>query len=78
MSKGIVRPGETLTIMFEGDDGIGVDGEFEVMFDNPKCGCKGQLVVKESGGFPGSVKGGANEVLFHEDFRDLPEDKKAK
>jgi hypothetical protein len=43
------------------------DGEFQIHYDTaeyPK-----QLVVKECAGLPGSVKGGANEVMYHEDWR---------
>lgn len=61
MSRIMMYPGETLLIGFADSD-----GEFAIHFDNasyPK-----QLVVRESDGLSGNVKGGANEILYHEDF----------
>lgn len=61
-----LKPGESLNVQFHE-----TDGEFEVHFDTPQY--PQALVVKETAGLPGSVKGGAEEILYHEAFgRGIP------
>jgi len=59
--KVTIKPGESVDIELEG-----TDGEFSVHFDtkeHPQA-----VVVKESAGLEGNVKGGANEILYEEIF----------
>lgn len=54
-------PSDVLRVQFDG-----TDGEFEIHFDSASQPNK--IVVKESAGLPGNVKGGANEIVYEEDF----------
>lgn len=67
-----LRPGEKLTIGFADDDHNPEDGEFEVHFDTVEH--KDRIVVKETAHLPGSVKGGAGEILYEEHFTNPEED----
>lgn len=42
------------------------DGSFEIHYDTKEH--PNRIVVKETAGLPGSVKGGANEILYEEEF----------
>ena len=52
-----LKPGESIQIEFEE-----TDGQFTVEFNETS------IIVKESAGLDGSIKGGANEVLYQENF----------
>lgn len=56
-----LMPGEKVVIQFHESD-----GEFEIHFDT--AGHPDAIVVKETGGFEGSVKGAALEIMHHEQF----------
>jgi len=64
--KIIIGPGQKLEIGFCDETGSGVDGFFEVHHDTPEHPM--HLLIKETGGLPGSVKGGALDVLYDEYF----------
>ena len=66
--KAVLKPGDVLTIEFEG-----TDGQFQIHFDSqthPK-----QIIVMETAGLPGSVLGEALGVFYVEDFRLPPKEK---
>ena len=56
-----VPPGSALRICFED-----CDGEFEVHFDTYEH--ERSIIVKETAGLPGSVKGEADSILYEEFF----------
>jgi hypothetical protein len=61
-----LKPGESLTVkLFE------TDGEFEIHYDTKEH--PNALVVKETAGLPGSIKGDADSILYHEDWSDCSE-----
>lgn len=62
-----LNPGESLTVQFHESD-----GEFEIHFDTKAH--PNALVVKETAGLAGSVKGAALEIMHHEEFGGLRED----
>lgn len=66
MMKVTIGPGETLVIRFMDDDGLETDGEFKVFFDTKKY--PNAIVVQETDGFDGSIKGVGGEILYHEEF----------
>ena len=59
--KVVVPPGGCVTICFED-----TDGEFEVIFDTGDF--PDQLLIRETAGLPGNIKGQADEILYHERF----------
>lgn len=75
MNTIVVRSGESIRIQFSSQPSDVAldrldDGAFEVHYDTPTH--KNQLVVKEVAGLPGSKKGGANEILYLEQFGPPP------
>lgn len=68
MTTIIVESGSSIRIRFtDSNEGeINVDGEFEIHFDSESH--RNQLVVKETAGLPGSKVGGANDILYCEEF----------
>jgi len=62
-----LAPGESLRVRFKD-----ADGEFLIAFDAEQY--PNRVVVQEMGGLPGNVKGGANEILYCEQFGDLDAD----
>jgi hypothetical protein len=67
----VVPPGSVLTICFSDEAGQLVDGSFEVHHDSKEHPMT--LLIQETAGLPGSVKGGANEILYEEFFGAPPE-----
>ncbi len=67
MSKIVMYEGETLIIQF-----ADMDGEFTIDFSSRTY--PQQLVVRESDGIKGNVKGGAGEILYHGDWREVSDD----
>jgi hypothetical protein len=65
-----VPPGVCVVLRLADQDGSLGDGEFEFHHDTPDH--PNSIVVKETGGFSGSVLGGANEVLYHEHYGNVP------
>lgn len=59
--------GESISIAF-----ANADGEFQIHYDSAKY--PQQLVVEETGGFAGNIKGGALEIMHHENFGKPPAD----
>lgn len=66
MAKIMVGYGEIVKIGFLNEDGIETDGGFEVHYNSKEH--PDSLLIKESEGLSGSVKGKANEILYQEDF----------
>jgi hypothetical protein len=65
----IVPIKKSLTVRFGSSDSNGVvfdDGEFQIHYDTEQH--PNQIVVKETAGLPGSIKGQANELLYVEQF----------
>lgn len=58
-----VPPGQDLTIRFVDGLGIPTDGEFQVYYSADMT----EIIVRESEGLPGNIKGEANAVLYHVD-----------
>lgn len=68
----MLQPGDALRIGFADVEGKQLDGMFRVDFDSsdyPKS-----IMIREVAGLPGSQKGGANEILYHEGFSHPPEE----
>lgn len=61
-----LAPGDKLTVLL-GTDSDQVDGEFEIHFDTEKY--PNQLVIAETAGLPGNVKGEASSVLYCESWQ---------
>lgn len=61
MTTIILAPGDKLAIQLSE-----LDGEFEVHFDTIEC--PRQIVIKETGGRPGSEVGGAYTILYCDTF----------
>lgn len=61
--KVMLQPGDKLSVEF-----ADTDGEFEIHYDTKEH--DKSIVVKETGGLPGSITGDANAVLYEEHFGD--------
>ncbi len=57
----VLSPGDVLKVQFDESDGA-----FEVHFDTTEH--PNSVVIKETGGFEGSICGAAEAILYHEDF----------
>ena len=66
IAKVVLRPGTQLLIEFEDEEGSLTDGQFSVDYDTEIY--PDAIVIKENDGMPGLIKGGANEILYHDSF----------
>lgn len=66
MAKILLKSGDYVAVGFADSD-----GGFEVHFDTANH--PNAIILKETAGLPGNVKGGANEILYHEQFISLQE-----
>ena len=66
ITKVVLRPGTKLLIEFEDEKGFSTDGQFSIDYDTEIY--PDAIVIKENDGMPGLIKGGANEILYHDSF----------